>query len=172
MDIQFEVLTTYLNDGHELPVRSAVNNANAYISAPYGIYETKEGYLALAMCSIVVLGELLGCEALTKYTDESEWATKRDEIKSILKEHLMHETADHWLSILEKADIWCAKVLNWKELFETEGFKQLGMLQGVYRDGKEIFKTTSCPIKFDGERYYSEKPVPSIGQDNERYIRR
>ena len=172
LDIQFEVLTTYLNDGHELPVRSAVNNANAYISAPYGIYETKEGYLALAMCSIVVLGELLGCEALTKYTDESEWATKRDEIKGILKEHLMRETADHWLSILEKADIWCAKVLNWKELFETEGFKQFGMLQGIYRDGKEIFKTTSCPIKFDGERYYSEKPVPSIGQDNEKYIRR
>lgn len=166
LDIQFEVFTTFLNDGHEPPVRSKVNNANAYISAPYGIYETKDGYLALAMCSIVVLGKLLGCKELLKYTDESEWSTKRDEIKRILKEHLKKETADYWLSVLETADVWCAKALNWEELFEMEGFKKLGMVQGIYRDGKKVFETTSCPIKFDQERYYSEKPAPFIGQDN------
>ncbi len=61
LDFQFEVLTTYLNDGNQLPQRSAVNNAHAYLSAPYGIYKTADGYLALAMGSITVLGELLDC---------------------------------------------------------------------------------------------------------------
>lgn len=56
LDIQFEVFTTYLNDGYEEPVRSAVNNANAYIGAPYGIYETADSYLALAMVPIPYLG--------------------------------------------------------------------------------------------------------------------
>ncbi len=170
LDIQFEVFTTYLNDGHRLPVRSEVNNANAYISAPYGIYETQEGYLALAMNSIIVLGELLGCEELLRYTDEREWATKRDEIKGILKEHLMKDTAEHWLEKLEAADIWCAKVLNWKELFENEGFKVLGMLQDVRRNGETVFRTTRCPITIDGERYYCDKPVPVLGQDNKKYL--
>src|SRR5260370_39177169 len=40
LDFQFEVLSTHLNDGGKLPRRSAVNNAHAYLGAPYGIYET------------------------------------------------------------------------------------------------------------------------------------
>lgn len=169
-DVQFEVLTTYLNDGHCRPQRCSVNNANAYISAPYGVYETKEGYLAIAMCSIVVLGQLLGCDELLKYTDESEWATKRDAIKEILKEHLMKNTAEHWLGILEAADIWCSRVLNWDELFQEEGFQVLGMLQDIRRDRNTVFQTTRCPITIDGERYYSDKPVPMLGQNNEQYL--
>ena len=66
--MQFEVLTTYLNDGKRLPERSSVNNANVYTNAPYGIYATEEGYLALAMVNIPYLGELIGCEACLLYT--------------------------------------------------------------------------------------------------------
>lgn len=171
LDIQFEVLTTYLNDGHEMPVRSAVNNANAYISAPYGVYETEKGYLALAMCPVDRLGELLGCDELLGYKDEREWSWKRDEIKGILKRHLMKDTAEHWLSILEQADIWCAKVMDWKELSRTDGFRQMEMVQDIKRNGKTVFRTTRCPISFDGEKYCSEKPVPFIGQDNELYLK-
>ena len=64
LDLQFEVLTTHLNDGGRLPQRSAVNNANAYLSAPYGIYATQDGFMALAMMPVPKLGELIGCEAL------------------------------------------------------------------------------------------------------------
>src|SRR3954447_1442388 len=43
LDYQFEVLTTHLNDGGQLPQRSAVNNAHAYLGAPYGLYATADG---------------------------------------------------------------------------------------------------------------------------------
>ena len=66
LDIQFEMFTAYLNNGHKTPQRSRVNNANAYIGAPYGIYETKEGYLALAMASIVVLWAFAGVQSNLK----------------------------------------------------------------------------------------------------------
>src|ERR1700735_1890008 len=42
LDFQFEVLTTYLNDGGQLPRRSRQNNAHAYLGAPYGIYATQD----------------------------------------------------------------------------------------------------------------------------------
>ena len=61
MDMQFEVFTTYLNDGGQSPERSAVNNANGYINAPYGIYQTLDGYLAIAMVPVPVLGKLISC---------------------------------------------------------------------------------------------------------------
>ncbi|MBW7892699.1 MAG: CoA transferase, partial [Chitinophagaceae bacterium] len=84
LDFQFEVLTCFLNDGNELPQRSAVNGAHAYIAAPYGIYKTADGYIAMVMGSVLKLGELMEIEALNQYSDPEGWFVKRDEIKKIL----------------------------------------------------------------------------------------
>ena len=65
LDFQFEVLTTHLNDGGRLPQRSAVNGAHAYLGAPYGVYQTADGWLALAMTpSLERLATLLGLQGL------------------------------------------------------------------------------------------------------------
>lgn len=170
LDMQFEVLTTYLNDGKRLPERSSVNNANVYTNAPYGIYATEEGYLALAMVNIPYLGELIGCEALLAYQDEADWSEKRDEIKAIIRDHLMTRKASQWLEILEPKDIWCARVLNWEELMESDGFRALEFLQEVEFESGRRMTTTRCPITIDGERYRSAKPAPSLGQDNGQYL--
>ena len=85
LDFQFEVLTTYFNDGNRKPVRSKYNNAHAYLSAPYGIYKTKDGYVAIAMTPLPKLGELLDLDFLKNMNDQKKWFTKRDEIKKKLE---------------------------------------------------------------------------------------
>src|SRR4029078_11612572 len=89
LDFQFEVLTCFYNDGNQLPVRSTINSGHAYVAAPYGIYKTKDGYIALAMTNIVLLANLLQCEPLKQFTDSNDWFNKRDEIKEILANHLI-----------------------------------------------------------------------------------
>ncbi|MCA9838731.1 MAG: CoA transferase [Trueperaceae bacterium] len=169
LDYQFEVLTTYLNDGGKLPVRSKVNNAHAYLGAPYGIYETKEGFLSLAMGDVVKLGELLGLD-LSAYADSKTWFSQRDEIKGLLKEHLKKESAAYWLSRLEPADYWCAEVYSWDRLFEHEGFKALNMVQTVDLPSGAKLETLRCPIRIDGEILFANKAAPKIGEDNERIL--
>ena len=170
LDFQFEVLTTYLNDGGKLPVRSTINNAHAYLSAPYGIYATSDGFIALAMGSIIVLGELLGCDALLPFTDPASWFEKRDEIKGILADHLKTQLTTHWLSILEPQDIWCADVLSWDRLMEHDSFKVLDMVQEVARSEEVKLDTLRCPIRIDGEIYKSRKGAPRIGEDNDHIM--
>ena len=167
LDLQFEVLTTYLNDGGKSPERSAVNNAHAYLGAPYGIYTTADGYLALAMGSILRLGELLDCPALSTYTDPSSLFDQRDEIKSILVHHLKNQTTQHWLDILEPADIWCADVLTWDRLFAHEAFKSLNMVQTIDSRPAATMRTTRCPIRIDGELLTSPLAAPRIGEHNQ-----
>jgi CoA:oxalate CoA-transferase len=167
IDFQFEVLTTYLNDGGQLPMRSLVHNAHAYLGAPYGIYRTKDGYLALAMGSVVKLGILLGCSQLTEYTDSTHWSIKRDEIKQILAEHLLNETTAQWLSVLEPADYWCADVMSWNRLLEHEGFTTLQMTQQVFRSNGTNLITTRCPIRIDGHYFTSPIGSPRLGEHNE-----
>ena len=166
LDIQFEGFTAFLND-HELPVRSSVNNANAYVAAPYGIYSTKDGYMALAMTPIPTLAKLLSCAELEPYTDPAGWSLQRDEIKSILVRHLKGQTTDYWLSILEPADIWCARVMTWDELMASEGFRLLDMVQKTVTGGGVTVETLACPIRIDGRRYKNGKSAPKLGEHDD-----
>ncbi len=164
LDAQFELLTTFLNDGGKPPMRSAVNNGNAYLGAPYGIYQTADGFLAIAMGSVTRLGELLECPALASYADPKSWFMCRDEIKGILAEHLKIRSTDQWLAVLERADIWCSDVFTWSRLVNHDAFKALDMVQDVTcRDGS-LLHTTRCPIRIDGEIYKSSNGAPRVGQ--------
>jgi crotonobetainyl-CoA:carnitine CoA-transferase CaiB-like acyl-CoA transferase len=170
LDFQFEVLTTHLNDGGKPPSRSSVNNAHAYLGAPYGIYRTADGFIALAMGSVTRLGELLGCAALEAYREPRTWFTARDEIKRILGEHLITNDTSRWLAVLEPAGYWCSDVLTWPKLTASEAFQALDMVQDVMCRGGSVLRTTRCPIRIDGEIYKSAKPAPAVGEHTSRIL--
>ena len=171
LDFQFEVLTTYFNDGNRKPERSSYNNAHAYLSAPYGIYKTSNGYIAIAMTPLPQLGELLDLNSIKDLHDQKEWFIKRDEIKKDIGDWIEKQTTEHWLSILEPADIWCAKVLDWETMVKHEGFKILDMVQRIKRDDGLDIETLRCPIKIDGEIFKSSKAAPKIGNDNNNIMK-
>jgi CoA:oxalate CoA-transferase len=166
LDFQFEVLTSYYNDGRQLPVRSAVNSAHAYIAAPYGIYKTNDDHIALAMGDIVQLATLLQCDPLKQFSDPDDWFDKRDDIKKILADHLLTNSAAYWLSILEKADTWCAPVMDYDKLVQQEGYKVLNMEITVKTSNGLEVTTTRCPIRVDGKLLISDKGAPQLGEHN------
>ncbi|MBN9311415.1 CaiB/BaiF CoA-transferase family protein, partial [Devosia sp.] len=167
IDFQFEVLTTHLNDGRRKPRRSEFRSAHAYLSAPYGVYATADGWLALAMTPLGKLRDLLELPALAPYAaDPKSWFTERDAIKRIIAERLATRTVAEWLAILEPADIWCAKVLEWPELLESEGFRALDMLQTVTRDDGVSILTTRSPLRIDGKRNRTHRAAPQIGEQS------
>ena len=164
LDFQLEVLTTNLNNGKRKPKRSNYNNAHAYLAAPYGIYKTRDGYIALSMTPVPNLGELIKLDSIKEFTDQNDWFVKRDEIKELIGNHISANTTQHWLDILQPADVWCSEVLEWEQMLEHEGFKVIDMLQRIKRsDGLDI-ETLRCPIRFDDDIFKSEIAAPTIGQ--------
>jgi len=164
LDFQFEVLTTYLNNGKRKPKRSNYNNAHAYLAAPYGIYKTRDGYIALSMTPVPNLGELIKLDSIKEFTDKNDSFVKRDEIKELIGNHISANTTQYWLDILQPADVWCSEVLEWEQMLEHEGFKVIDMLQRIKRsDGLDI-ETLRCPIRFDDDIFKSEIAAPTIGQ--------
>lgn len=167
VDFQFEVLTTHLNDGQRPPKRSGFRSAHAYLSAPYGVYPTADGFVAIAMTPLGKLADLLEMPQLAPYRDDPRsWFTHRDEIKREIAARLSTESADHWLSLLEPADVWCAKVLDWPTLMQSDGFKALDMLQRVTRDDDVSILTTRSPIRIDGRRAQTNRAAPLIGEQS------
>ena len=171
LDFQFEVLTTHLNDGRRPPRRCAFRNAHAYLAAPYGVYDTANGYLALAMTHLPTLGKLLDLPLLQEISNSADGFRRRDEIKQIIAQRLKEHTTEHWLEILNAADIWCAEVLDWPKLCSSEAFKQLEMVQTL-TDGHGIeILTTRLPIRLDGALLTSEGLAPRVGQHTEQIQR-
>jgi CoA:oxalate CoA-transferase len=165
LDFQFELLTTYYTD-HKQPQRSIINNGHPLLSAPYGIYKTANGYLALAMMDIQVLANAITCPGLENFSQEQAFA-KRDEIKKILAAHIITQKTQHWLAALQEQDLWAMEVLDWEKMLQHEAYKILEMEQVIYAGDEKIF-TTRCPIRINGEKLYTDKPAPQLGEHNEK----
>jgi CoA:oxalate CoA-transferase len=165
VDFQFEVLTTYLNDGRRIPKRSAFRSAHAYLAAPYGVYEAKDGFIAIAMTPIPRLRELMSLDSLDPYCgDPASWFTERDTIKKLIASAIATQTVGEWMAIFEPADVWCAPVFDWHQLMESEGFRTLDLLQTVERDDDVSIVTTRSPIRVNGERPKIERAAPRVGE--------
>ena len=61
--------------------------ANPYFVAPYGVYETADGHLALAHTSLPRLSEMLGEPGLARYEAPIEVYEARDEIYRLPGRH-------------------------------------------------------------------------------------
>jgi CoA:oxalate CoA-transferase len=162
IDFQFEFFTTYFqtNQQHE---RSAINNGHPLLSAPYGIYQTSDGYIAIAMMPLHKLNKALACEKLTDYR-EAEAFEKRDEIKAILSQCFLGATTDSWLKKMHVLDLWVMPVLNWEQLIQTSTYKALNMEQLLSMENNKEITTTRCPIRYNNQYLLSSKPAPKLGE--------
>lgn len=171
LDLQFELLSANLFDPEVIVKRGAGNSAHAFLPAPYGLYKTQDGYLAIAMTPIPALGALLGVD-LSQYEDPKSWWSHQEEIMKALSTQLATNTTEHWLAILDAADIWCAPVLTLPELVSHEGFAAIDMVQETVRTGSDgstvSIPTTRSPVRIDGKTIKHRKGAPHVGEDTEK----
>lgn len=168
LDLQFELLSTHLNDPTVTVRRGSQHSAHPFLPAPYGTYRTADGWLALAMSPVPTIGKLLGLKTLEAMTSPQDWWDRQREIEEILADQLRTEPTDTWLTILDAADIWCAPVLTLEQLVAHEGFAAISMTQQVRRtsrDGTGVeLATVRSPIRIDGQKLESRRAAPTVGQ--------
>lgn len=174
LDLQFELLSVHLNDPTVTVRRGGPHSAHAFLPAPYGTYPTADGWIALAMNPVPKIGRLLGIDYLADLTDEQAWWDQADKIADVLSDHLATNTTQHWMDVLDEADVWCAPVLRLEELVAHEAFAAIEMTQTVRRppdvtdNGQDLkLLTTRSPIRIDGRRLTNDRPAPKLGEHNE-----
>ena len=151
VDLQFEFLTTYLNNGREHPRRLASGSAHGYQPAPYGLYETADGHIALAMGNLEALADTLDIAAIKDLLGGGEDKVGfkcRDEIQSILANRLKRDTSSEIIDLLSQSGLWCARVLTWDELLNSEVFRTLEMVHAL-SEGESLIRS---PLRIDGAR--------------------
>jgi CoA:oxalate CoA-transferase len=173
LDLQFELLSTHLNDSTVSVTRGGRHSGHAFLAAPYGTYPTSDGHLAIAMNPLPKLGALLGLVELVDLPDPADAWVHQDRVEELLAERFLTESTQHWLDILDSSDVWCAPVLTLEQLVQHDGFAAINMTQQISRAGAETLNgqqldlaTTRSPIRIDGHTLTSDRPAPRLGQHN------
>ena len=167
LDFQFELLTTYFTNNKQ-PQRSIFNNGHPLLSAPYGLYKTTDGFIALAMMDIYDLADAINCKELKGFSKD-EVFSKRDEIKKLLADCFVNESSSHWIDQLHESGLWAIEVFDWEQMMNHEAYLSLQMEQELGISEKKVI-TTRCPIRINGERLYADKAAPKLGEHKEQIM--
>ena len=109
IDLQAESFTTYFNGARPGTVRQPRHLATWYHPAPYGIYPTKDGHIAISMGSLKALGEALD-EAELAATSERDIFVRRDEIAARVAARVARQTTSTLERTLTEHGVWNAPV--------------------------------------------------------------
>lgn len=162
LDFQFEFLTTWYNGGG-IPQKSKVNHAHALLNAPYGVYETSNGYLAIAMGNLNSYSLALDLQIL-KYYQKNDVFSKRDEIKQHIAKQLLTNTTHYWKERLDSHSLWSMPVLNWKELMMENAYQSLEIEQDLITQDGKIIKAMRGAVCMNNKTFTNNTPAPLLGQ--------
>jgi crotonobetainyl-CoA:carnitine CoA-transferase CaiB-like acyl-CoA transferase len=152
--------------------RSAAGITQPWIGAPYGIYPTSDGHLALAMNSLRVLGELLDLPDVALYEGNPRGAfTDRDTIKRRLEERLLTRTTNEWLELMATRDIWCAPVKDFEAIFNDPQVAAAEIVTTVDQPNIGPIKVIRAPITLSGTPATIRRPSPKVGEHNQEILR-
>jgi crotonobetainyl-CoA:carnitine CoA-transferase CaiB-like acyl-CoA transferase len=95
--------------------RSLANIGAPWFGAPYGLYQTADGWVAIAMTPRQRLVELFGLPAELLELDEEAWYQRRDEVNAKFAAVLLERTTDAWLEFFAEHDVWASPLLSLEE---------------------------------------------------------
>jgi crotonobetainyl-CoA:carnitine CoA-transferase CaiB-like acyl-CoA transferase len=162
LNLHIQELSLYLN-GAGLPVRSNSNIPSPYLGAPYGFYETKDGYIAIAMNALNKLAALVG---IPGYEDnpESQIMEGRDEVRADFAKGFLKKTTQEWLDILLPEDIWCSQVNDYAAVEQDPQIAENEMI--VEWDHPKAGKVRGIgqAVKFSGTPGEITRHAPLLGE--------
>jgi crotonobetainyl-CoA:carnitine CoA-transferase CaiB-like acyl-CoA transferase len=167
---QQQELTYYLNHG-SIPARPAENHGSIWATAPFGIYQTADGYLAIAMTPCPIVGRALGMPELSAYDSNELMLEHRTAIYASIAGRLKTGPTSMWLERLLAEDVWCAPVQTYDELAQDPQVLHNGLFWDVpIGSGGPSFRTVGSPFTFSATPPALRRGVPDLGEHTEEVL--
>lgn len=132
--------------------------------APFGMYETSDGYLTIAMSPWPKLVEALGDESLMQYNDPQALFDDRDKIHGIIEAITVTKTTDEWLEIMLGLDLWVAKVNDQRDVEKDPQVIHNNTFIDVEHPKAGKVKVTNIPFTMSETPGQIKRSSPLIGE--------
>lgn len=157
--------------GRKPQTRSKEPHGHVYIRAPYGVYETKDGYIVLAYTPLHKLGETIGEPSFLEMNDEIDTWTRRDEIYAKIRERLKTRSSKEWLEAFAAQEFWAAPVYGYADVVEDPQVKHNGTFVEYQHPTEGWVKTPGFAIKFSKAPSKVEHGAPLNGEHTREILR-
>lgn len=161
--LQMQELSVYTVGGVPQQ-RGAEPHAHVYIRAPYGVFATSDGYLALAFADLDKLGRLLDDPSLLGLDAEEHGWTHRDELYATVSHHLKGRSTQHWLDVLLPAGMWVGPVYGYEELVNDPQILHNGTFVEYDHPTEGHVKTPGFPYRFSRTPPRIDRGAPLAGE--------
>ena len=157
--MQCQEISAFVNQG-EYYDRSTEGIGQPWLSAPFGIYEASDGWFAVAMAPLSVVGNAIGDDRVAGF---DAWIN-RDEVKAFLGRLFIEHSVQNWLDLLMPAGVWAARVRTTKEAVDELRRESSDLLVTVDGpDGSQI-ELIGCAIKLSATPWQQRLSPPYVGE--------
>ena len=168
LDLQLEVLTYYLNGGRMQ--KSATSLASMVHPGPYGVYQTKDGYLILSSSPLPALQAALTLPALEPIAKLPYTFERREEIARIVEPVIRTRTTAEWLELLPPHGVWAAPVLNYDGLFAHPVMQDADVTEEVEHPAAGRVRLLRFPLEFSSGRADIRRLPPASGEHTDEIL--
>lgn len=147
--------------------RSAAGIAQPWLSAPFGIYRTSDGWIALAMGDIRIVADVFGDQQLGTL---DPWLD-RDMIKDRLDKITPTRRTDDWLENLLDAGLWAAPVRTMAEAMAELTADRSELVVEVEHHGGASLRLLGCPITLSETPWRQRLRPPAVGEHTHEVLR-
>jgi crotonobetainyl-CoA:carnitine CoA-transferase CaiB-like acyl-CoA transferase len=164
LDLQAESLTAWLNAPNRAGINAPRHVAGWYYPAPYGVYATRDGHIAISLSPLEAVAKAIAMPELAAFSEKEAWG-KKDEISSMIAEKLLTQNNEHWCTRLEAAGIWHAPVQDYDGLLNDPQVKHMQALLTVHGGGSTHAPVTlvNHPVRYDGKSASIGLPPQRLG---------
>jgi crotonobetainyl-CoA:carnitine CoA-transferase CaiB-like acyl-CoA transferase len=165
IDLQLETFVCYLNGETPDSVRQPKHIAGWHYPAPYGIYRTEDGELAISLSDMATLSEALGLPDLAAVTPD-ETFTRNEELAEAIAGAIAQKTTAAWLEILKSHRIWHARVNDYAEVVADPQVRHNGTFVTLPGATGTPVTLVGHPVRYDGATPEVRLPPQRLGAQN------
>ena len=141
------------------------------ITAPYGLFSTRDGAIAIAPASDEMFARLMRALDLAELLEVEEFASTqqrrqhREELNARVTERLAAHDSEWWIERLNQAGVPCGPVYSVQQVFDDPQFSHMAI--DVPHPNHGTVRMLGFPVHFDEADCRIRRPSPDLGQHNE-----
>jgi crotonobetainyl-CoA:carnitine CoA-transferase CaiB-like acyl-CoA transferase len=165
LDAQLQELVTFLNRGIA-PERGPSPVGHALLNPPYGTFQTKDGWIALAMPPPAALGAAIGSEEVSELETWENAAKQRDLIFAEVERLLPERTTAEWIECFDAYGVWSGPVHHYEDLPAVEHIHAEGYFADIPLPSGGTFRCPDKAVRFSNHPHPKQTAPPRLGQHN------
>jgi crotonobetainyl-CoA:carnitine CoA-transferase CaiB-like acyl-CoA transferase len=163
LTLQIQELTAFLSTRVQ-PDRSAAGVGSPWAGAPFGMYQTSDGWIALAMNPLNTLGKILDIPEFANVDKKSE-IPRGDEYKLLIDAKIINWKTDELIKTLLEHDIWCAPLQDYEKVIQDPQILHNEMIIEMTHPTAGKMQVLGMPIKFSKTPGQIYKAPPLLSED-------